>query len=187
MDNADKTQFNVITDGNKLRIPMGFAIQKGRKWKGQSVKIIIGVPEGKFITFDDIIYHRAGSDMEEYAKDNNGDYISRRPNKLFKMTNEGIMCADCPQLGDRDYRGERNYENFILEGDFKTEILQGDAFRVRIEGPDNMKELVKTLRTGDKITFTTEGKTTNGSVKVIIETPTFTSLHADDTGEVSIS
>jgi hypothetical protein len=162
---------------------MGFAIQKGRKWKNQTVKIVIGVPEGKFISFDDVIYHRASSDMDEYADDNNGDYISRRPNKIFKMTNDGIICADCPRLGDRDYRGERNYENFILEGDFKTEILEGESFRVRIEGPANM---VQTIKTGEKITFTTNGKATNGDVRVIIETPTFTSLHADNTGDIMI-
>lgn len=183
MDNADQTVFNIATAGNKLRIPMGFSIQKGRKWKNQNVKIIIGVPEGKFISFDDVIYRRAGSDMDEYAGDNNGDYISRRPNKTFKMTNEGIICADCPQLGDRDYRGERNYEHFILEGDFKTEILEGESFRVRIEGPANM---VQTIKTGEKITFTTNGKATNGDVRVIIETPTFTSLHADETGDIII-
>lgn len=186
MDNADQTVFSLTTEGNKLRIPTGFAIQKGRKWKGQSVKIVIGVPEGKFITFDETIYHRAGSDMDEYDDENNGNYISRRPNKIFQMTNDGILCADCPRLGDKDYRGERNYENFILEGDFKTEILEGDAFKVRIEGPSNARDLVKTIRTGDKITFTTDGKNTNGEVRVIIETPTFTSLHADNTGEVVI-
>jgi phage shock protein PspC (stress-responsive transcriptional regulator) len=186
MDNAVQTGFEINTEGNKLRVPMGFSIQKGKKWKGQTVKIIIGVPEGKFITFDDVIYHRAGSDMEEYAKDNNGDYISRRPNKVFKMTNDGIVCADCPQLGDREYRGERNYENFILEGDFKTEILEGESFRVRLEGSDDLKALVKTIKTGDKITFTTNGRVTNGAVRVIIETPTFTSLHADNTGEITI-
>jgi phage shock protein PspC (stress-responsive transcriptional regulator) len=186
MDNANQTIFEVQSQGNKLRVPLSFAIQKGRKFKGQKIKIVIGVPEGKYITFDDVIYRRAGSEMDEYADDNNDDYISRRPNKVFQMTSDGIACADCPRLGDRDYRGERNYENFILEGDFKTEILEGESFRVRIEGPENSKSLVQTLKTGEKITFTTKGKLTNGDIRVIIETPTFTSLHADDTGDIMI-
>jgi hypothetical protein len=183
MDNADQTLYNVTVNGNKLVVPEGFAIQKGRKWKAQSVRIIIGVPEGKFITFDESIYKRAGADLEEYADDNNGDYISRRPDKMFKMTNEGLVCADCPRMGDRDYRSERNYENFILEGDFKTEIQRGESFRVRIEGTENM---IETIKTGQKITFTTNGKPTNGNVRVIIETPVFTSLHAENTGDVTI-
>lgn len=186
MDNADQTQFSVSTKANKLLIPTAFTIQKGKKWMGQSVRIVIRVPEGKFIKFDESINRRAGADRDEYTDDNDGDYISRRPNKVFQMTEEGILCSDCPKMGDRSYRGGRDYEHFILEGDFKTEILEGESFKVSIVGPSAEKDKVQTIKTGETITFTTRGKTTNGAVRLIIETPTFTSLHADNSGDVTI-
>lgn len=186
MDNAGQTQFSVALDDNHLKIPTGYVIQKGRKWKAQSVRVEIGIPVGKYIIFDNEIYHHSGAEYNEYAEDNESDYISRRPNKMFKMSNDGLICADCPRMGDKDYRGERYFENFILEGDLKAEIIKGDDFRVRIEGDQAAKNSVETLKTGDKITFTTNGKTINGAVRIVIETPVFTSLYADKTDDVVI-
>lgn len=183
LENADQTLFSIETSGNTLRIPTGYAIQKGRKWKGQTVKVFVDVPVGKYIIFDDEIYHRSGAEMDEYAEENDGNYISRRPNRVFQMTRNGLVCADCPQMGDRDYESDRNYERFIIEGDLKAEILQGNEFRVRIEGDAKM---VETIKTGDKITFTTNGKITNGNTRIIIEAPVFTSLYALKTNEIMI-
>ncbi len=186
MDNADHTLFTMQVTNNKLRIPTGFEIEQGKKWKGQNVKIVLSVPEGKFVRFDKNIYKYAGADLSEYASGNDRNYISRSPDRLFQMTREGIICADCPKMGDRNYRDMRNYEDFILEGDFKTEILEGESFRVTIDGQTIASSLIKTIETGDKITFTTEGKSTKGLAKLTIVTPTFTSLHAENTGEVII-
>lgn len=180
---AAETGFAINTDGNRLSIPTGYSIQKGQRWRVQMVKITIGVPDGKFITFDKDIYSHAAADMSEYSDDIDGNYISRRPDRMFRMTSDGLVCADCPQFGDREYESDRNYENFILEGDFKTEIRKGDRFKITVEGAAGD---IQTIRTGDKITFTTNGKTTNGSSRVFIETPVFTSLHADNTGDVTI-
>lgn len=186
MDNADHTLFSMQVTDNKLRIPTGFEIEQGKKWKGQKVKIVLSVPEGKFVRFDKNVYQYAGADMNEYASDNDRNYISRSPDRLFVMTREGIICVDCPKMGDRNYRDNRNYEDFILEGDFRTEILEGESFQVTIDGQPGAENLIKTIRTGNKITFTTEGKATNGLVKLTIVTPTFTSLHADNSGEITI-
>ncbi len=183
MENANLISYGITNDGNRLRIPTGYAIPQGQHWRGQHVKITIGVPEGKFITFDDEIYHHAAADMSEYSDDADGNYISRNPNQMFRMTSDGLVCSDCPQFGDREYKSGRDYENFILEGDFKTEIREGKKFKINIEGPSGA---VQTIRTGDKITFTTNGKPAGSPVRVFIETPTFTSLHADNTGDVTI-
>jgi phage shock protein PspC (stress-responsive transcriptional regulator) len=186
LENANQTTFNVTTADNTLLIPSRLTIPKGTKWKAQAIKITIGVPEGKFITFNDAIYQRVETDSDEYAQDKDEEYISRRPNKLFQMTTDGLLCADCPKLGDKDFRTDRNYEHFILEGDFKTDIQQGESFNVRIDGPEHLKNLVKMIKTGDKITFTTEGKVTDGAVHVLIVTPSFSSLHVEGAGEVVI-
>ncbi|HNE27742.1 MAG TPA: DUF2807 domain-containing protein, partial [Saprospiraceae bacterium] len=182
--NATKTEFNVSLDGNTLRVPSYFGIPKGQKWRAQKIHLTISVPDGKYIVFGEKINNHVHD--VDYADDDGDYYISDYPNRLFRMSETGLTCADCPAFGERDYRGGRMFENFILEGDFTAEINDGDDFIFRIEGAPADRELVKTIRTGDKITFTTNGKSTGGRVKVYIETPTFTSLYADNTGQVTI-
>ena len=185
-ENADRVTFSVATQGNTLRVPTAYTVAKGEKWRVQRVRINIEVPVGKSITFDEKIHEYAGADLDEYDDENDNNYVSRRPGKIFRMGSKGLVCTDCPNMGDKGYRSERSYENFILEGDFTTEIRQGDDFRVEIEGPADQKDKIQKIQTGDKITFTTNGKTTNGAVRVFIQTPTFTSLHADNSGEITI-
>jgi phage shock protein PspC (stress-responsive transcriptional regulator) len=180
---ASQISYGITTDGNRLRVPTGYSIPKGQRWRVQQVKITIGVPEGKFITFDDKIYHYAAADMSEYSEDTDGNYISKSPGKMFRMTADGLVCSDCAQFGDREYRSDEHYEDFILEGEFKTEIREGKKFKITVEGPAGA---VQTIRTGRKITFTTNGKPAGTTVRVYVETPVFTSLHADNTGDITI-
>ncbi|HMX39185.1 MAG TPA: PspC domain-containing protein, partial [Saprospiraceae bacterium] len=180
---ASRLAFNMQADGNRLRIPTSYLIPKGERWRGHKVRINIFVPEGKYVTFDDNIYRYAAADMSEYSDRIDGNYISRGPKRVFRMASDGLECADCPKLGDREYKGDEDYEHFILEGDFKAEIRKGDDFKVRIEGPSG---LIQTIRTGEKITFTSNGKPTAGAVTLYIETPTFTSLYADNTGDITL-
>lgn len=185
-ENADRVGYMAVVEGNALRVPTSYKVAKGEKWRGQRVKINIEVPEGKSITFDEAIHEYAGADLDEYDDVNNNNYISRRPGKVFRMGAKGLICSDCPNMGDKGYRSDRYYENFILEGDFVTEIRKGDEFRVEIEGPEDEKSKIQKIQTGDKITFTTNGKSTNGAVRIFIQTNTFTSLHADNSGTITI-
>jgi len=185
-ENADRVGYSATFSGSTLHVPTAYSVAKGEKWRGQRVRINIEVPVGKNITFDEAIHEYAGADLDEYDDENDNNYISNRAGKTFRMGSKGLICADCPNMGDKGYRSDRNYENFILEGDFTTEIRQGDDFRVEIEGPGSEKEMVQKIQTGDKITFTTNGKQTNGAVRIFIQSPTFTSLHADNAGEITI-
>lgn len=184
MENAGQTEFSVTQTGNVLRVPTYYAIPKGQKWKGQHIRLTINVPEGQYIVFGETINNRVHD--TEYADDDGNYYIFDYPNRVYRMTEKGLVCADCPAFGDRDYRGHERFEDFILEGDLNAEINKGEKFSFRLEGAPADRDLVKTIRTGDKITFTTEGKATGGRVKIYITAPVFTSLHADNTGDVTI-
>lgn len=182
ISNAQQTEFPVSFSDNTLRVPTFFGILKGQKWRGQHVRLNIEVPTGKNIVFDEKIHRYAAADLEEYADDNDRQYISRSPDKVFRMTNRGLICSECPQFGDSGYHGDEYYEHFILEGKFETEIRRGNDFKLTIEGPSGA---IQKIRTGNKLTLTTKGGE-NGAVKVYIETPVITSLYADDTGDVTI-
>ena len=182
-DNAEKTEFPVTLSGNKLIVPTSFGIMQGQKWRGQHIRLFIDLPVGKSIIFDNKIYKYAAADLDDYADDNDRQYISRRPEKVFRMTNRGLICSECPQFGDEGYNGDEYYEHFILEGKFDTEIRKGNDFKLTIEGPN---DAIQKIRTGNKLTLTTKGSAGNGTIKVYIETPNVTSLYADDTGDVTL-
>ena len=185
-ENASEARFTVSTEGNTLRIPTSYSIPRGKKWRVQRIRIDIEVPEGKSIVFDENIYGYSAADLDDYADENDENYISHEPERMFRMTADGLICTNCPELGDRNYRSNRNYEKFIFEGGIQGEIRQGNNFRVEIEGFETDKNNIQKIQSGDKITFTTNGKKLNGPVHVLIETPTFTSLHADNSGEIVI-
>lgn len=187
MENAANTAFNVLVDKNVLRVPLSYSIPEGSKWRAQRVRINLEVPNGKYVIFDDNIYRRAGADVDLYDDQNDDNYISRRPDKLFKMTPDGLICVDCDKIGDAEYSTDRSYEHFILEGDFKTEIRKydGGGFRYSLENAKGFKDVLQVIKTGDRITFTTNGKPA-GDLKLIIEAPVFTSLVAEKTGDVTI-
>jgi hypothetical protein len=185
-ENARQIQFSVGTAGNSLRVPTSYSIPKGNKWRVQRIRLDIEVPEGKFIIFDDKIYRYSAAEMDEYADNNEENYISHEPERMYRMTGDGLLCTNCPELGDRNYRSERSYEKFIFEGNIQAEIRQGDNFHVEIEGFESDKNNIQKIQSGDKITFTTNGKKLSGPVHVLIETRSFTSLHADNTGEIVI-
>ncbi|TNE53449.1 MAG: PspC domain-containing protein [Bacteroidetes bacterium] len=184
VNNAEQTLYNIAVEGNILRLPSGYAIPKGEKWKVQEVRLTIGVPEGKSIMFGKVI-NRQVRDVD-YADPSHDYSVRNSPGKAFRMTDRGLVCGDCPQFGDSDYRSGRYYEKFILEGNFETEIIDGDKFSISFEGPQNERDAVETIRSGDNLTLTTRGKTLGGSLRCIIRTPVFTSLYADHTGNVTI-
>ena len=184
MENASQTNFDIQLDGNTLRVPTGYEIKEGNKWRVQEVKITIGIPEGKSIVFGKVINDRVRD--VDYADPDNDYYISSYPDKVYRMTNRGLACSDCPQFGDRQYRDGRYYEKFILEGNFSTEIIDGEDFSIEFEGPQNDRDAIETIRTGDNLTLTTRGKNLSGQLRCIIKTPVFTSLFADNTGPVTL-
>jgi hypothetical protein len=102
---------------------------------------------------------------------------------VYRMTKEGINCSTCPNFGDANYRSDKNYENFIFEGDFDVEMREGDDFSMRIEGD---REVLESIPSGNKLTITTNNKTPNTKTKIIIETRVLTMVSADNTGLITI-
>ncbi len=182
VENASQTEYTVTSMGNTLQIPTSYSIMKGRKWRANEVRITLGIPVGKFVVFGERINNYVNGNVD-YSDPEDHNYIHDNPNKMYRMTQDGLACVSCPQFGDNDYREDRDYEKFILEGNFETEIRQGDDFKIRIEGPAGA---VRKIRTGDKLTLTANDSISSKKVKIYIETPVFTSLHADNTGEVII-
>jgi phage shock protein PspC (stress-responsive transcriptional regulator) len=186
VENAGVINYELTTVGNKLQVPTEYFLPKGQKWRAQEIAIDVGVPEGKFIVFGPGVHQRV-IDVE-YVDDNGRHFIYNNPDRVYQMTAQGLVCIDCPKLGEAGYEEDRHYEDFFLEGDFRTEINQGEDFKIEIDGESGGKagrDLLRTVRTGDKLTLTTNGVRTNGAVLVRIQTPVFTKLFADG-GNITI-
>ena len=183
-ENASQTNFDVQFDGTTLRVPTGYGIKLGSKWRGQEIRLTISVPEGKSIVFGKVI-NRQVHNVDYVDSDGETD-IYHNPGKVYRMTREGLVCTECPQFGDRDYRSGRDYENFTLEGNFETEIIESDDFSIEFVGPENLHKELDNISSGDNLTLTTRGKILNGKLRCIIHTPVFTTLVANNSGDVTI-
>lgn len=181
VENAGKVEFPILVENNFLRVPTEYALPKGAKWRAQNIMVTLHIPIGKYVIFGETINNRVHD--TDYADRDGNYYIFDNPGRVYQMTEQGLVCIDCPTFGQKGYRGGRSYENFILEGNFNTEIRHGDDFFFTIEGD---KKDVEVIRGGDQLTFTTNGKPVNSDVRVLITAPVFTRLIADNTGEVNI-
>ena len=174
-EHAENIIFNISADRNHLRIPTGFALSESGKWRAQHIEILISVPEGKYICFDEFINDRVSAGSEGYSYKNDNNYFSRKPDRIYLMTRDGILCTDCPKMGDRGYSPDRTYGEFIFDSGLEAEIIESEEFSFRFEGnPDD----VETIESGDKITFKGKSRRAYDKVKIIIETPDFNSLYA---------
>lgn len=187
MENASQVNYNVGLFSNQASIPLDIRLEPGQRWRNQKVKIFIEMPVGKSVVFDEKIYGHAAAEYDDYAKGNQRNYISKTPGRVFTMTSGGIACTECPGWGDGGYDYDNDYEEFILEGNFETEIRKGDNFSIQITGADADKKMLKSIPSGNQVTLTTEGKTTAAPVKVVITTRTFTTLISKNSGDVSIT
>lgn len=181
---ARQTDFNVSTEGGILRIPTYFTIPKGNKFHAQNVRISIGIPVGKHVVFGEKIKYRIRD--VDYGNIDDDQEIPQNPERLYQMTENGLQCVACPKLGDKRYKPNRYqlFEDFIIHGNFKTEIRQAEHFSYRIEPDNGLSDAIEVLRTGRTLTFTSKGMPLDNNVTVYIETPTFTSLFADECGEI---
>ncbi|MDX2133983.1 MAG: PspC domain-containing protein [Saprospiraceae bacterium] len=179
MENAENAAFPLDLQGNVLFVPQSLDLKKGQVWRNQRFKLIIEMPEGKSIVFDEHIYREAAAEMSDYAP-NNSQYISNNPGKRFTMTTEGLVCIDCPQWGDRDYSNYENYEHFIIQGNLEAEIRKGERFSYEID--PRFKQDVKIIHTGQRVTFDAGDRPK--PVSVTIHTPMFTSLLAEGNGRI---
>ncbi|MEZ4920731.1 MAG: DUF2807 domain-containing protein [Saprospiraceae bacterium] len=171
--NTEQIESAATVTGNTLGISNFIRIPKGNKFRAQDIRIKIAIPVGKYVVFgEEVNRHTWGT---EYANDEY--YVSDYPDKVFLMTKDGLVCADCPSFGDSEYHGRNDFENFIFEGNFDAEIRKGDRFHFTTEGN------IEVIPSGGKLTVTNNGQ---GAGKVYIEAPVFTDLYVNGNGSVII-
>jgi phage shock protein PspC (stress-responsive transcriptional regulator) len=100
-DNARKVNYSITQDDNSISFDESFLLDKGAKFRGQKVQLVLRVPEGKSVVLTeemvDIIY-----DIKNVTNTYDGDMVGR----TWTMTSQGLECIGCG-LPDRNRRVKR--------------------------------------------------------------------------------
>ncbi len=119
-DNARKVNYSITQDDNSISFDESFLLDKGAKFRGQKVQLVLRVPEGKSVVLTeemvDIIY-----DIKNVTNTYDGDMVGR----TWTMTTEGLDCIGCG-LPDRN-RSVKREEVRIRINDQGVRVDGADA------------------------------------------------------------
>ncbi len=88
-DNAEKINYTISGDSTTLYIPNNIALEKGSKYRDQSVVLNLQIPQGKTIYLNNslVFIHQVITNGCYWCDPSLGHYYS--------MTSDGLKCLDC--------------------------------------------------------------------------------------------
>jgi len=173
---------DVQFEGNQLKISPYYSLPKGQKWRGQEVKYILKVPEGKFVKFTTDNPWSILRDIE--IAGNDGDFWEN-PKQLLKMSAAGLTCANCPA----EVGSGLSYEDFNtinISGKIKVMVEQGDDYQVEIRGEKSNREKVSIEKTDGQLTIKAGADMTGSPVRLFLKVPELKTINTDATDDVQI-
>ncbi len=137
IENARKIEYTIEQSASKLKFNETFIIPKGAKYRGQEIKLILKVPQGKSVYMSpemtEIIY-----DIKNVTNTYDGDMTG----KTWTMTERGLECVGCslpPDIhGNRvdDFRIKIDGKGVKVDGIDDTQdsnfTIDGDAVDIKI-------------------------------------------------------
>src|SRR5687767_3179241 len=91
---AEQIQYNVVSRDSVLDLPNGFAISKDSKFRGQTVEVIIQVPVGKKLRFDESVTRKLETIQVRRGRGDGidfDDWFDYRTNVDYVMTENGTL------------------------------------------------------------------------------------------------
>jgi phage shock protein PspC (stress-responsive transcriptional regulator) len=104
--NANSITYTFRQMDNKMILPAYCSFPKSNGWKNQKVKLILEVPQGKVIYFDENMQHFL-NDVSNTTDTYDEDMLTRH----WKMTAEGLKCLDCP--AEEPHKSKRRHSKHI--------------------------------------------------------------------------
>jgi phage shock protein PspC (stress-responsive transcriptional regulator) len=86
---------------NALIIDPNIVLNPNEKWNFRQTSITLMVPIGKYFSLDDPLHALARS--VQYANEKDKPLLRNNPNRVYRMTANGIACTDCPIETDPDF------------------------------------------------------------------------------------
>jgi len=181
----------VSRTNNQLDIKPYFVLNKGEKWRGQSVNLILRIPEGKSIQFKNL--NRANWRNIDYIDSNDGHhhFYWAKNDAVYKMGKEGLLgegIHDNPnKIKDYDFGDEyQNFSRIHVEGRMKIEIIRGDKFSTKLTGRDQYLRKIEVEQFDDVLKVSTDLNRTSAPIRLYVTLPSLTEIDLEDTDDVEL-
>lgn len=177
---AEKVNAQHEVEGGKILLPRNFEIRKGDKFRGQSVRYTIHIPEGKTVKFDESLSSYLG------YRGFNGEYRPRDfEDYSWTMTSDGLMSDDW----QNKYRATRKIDtetlaNLNIDGAMETTITYGKKLEVLLKGHKTDIDKVEEIVTADATSLKYDRN--RRDVKLEIVTSSLETLHAKNLSSLKI-
>jgi phage shock protein PspC (stress-responsive transcriptional regulator) len=177
---AEKVNAQYEVEGDKILLPRNFEIRKGDKFRGQSIRYTIHIPEGKTVKFDESLSSYLG------YRGFNGEYRPRDfEDYSWTMTSDGLMSDDW----ENKYRATRKIDtetlaNLNIDGAMETTITYGKKLEVLLKGHKSDIDKVEEIVTADATSLKYDRN--RRDVKLEIVTPSLETLHAKNLSSLKI-
>ena len=179
---AEKVNVTHIVEGDKISLHRNFKINKGDKYRAQSVHYTIHIPEGKTIKFDESSLHLDHRGFNgEYGPRNFEDFS-------WTMTADGLVSNDW----ENKYRATRKINtetlaNLNIDGAMETTITYGKKLEVLLKGNKADIDKVEEIVTADATSLKYERSGWDRRViRLEIVTPNLETLHAKNLSSLKI-
>ncbi|MBI1227986.1 MAG: PspC domain-containing protein [Bacteroidetes bacterium] len=180
---ASKIDYQYRIEGNHLVLPRFFELNKGEKWRGQRVHIIVKVPQDKWV--------RPGKNFDWRNLDLQVDdkfsfpwWDSQYP---WKMGKEGLFNPEFAKQHEEEKHDLSNYRDFTkirLEGEVGLDIHQSGEYSVKFnKGERNNWDDVQIRQQGDMLVISGNP---DGRVMLEITAPNLTELWLNNSDDVTL-
>ncbi|MEM6966051.1 MAG: DUF2807 domain-containing protein [Bacteroidota bacterium] len=180
--------YEPIIREDKIIIPRDFAIQSGNKWRGQGVKLILEVPEGKTISFGSEQSNRLSRFINHLAqRDRKIPSVRWDGEHIWTMQEKGWYSqADAIKEIKSDTK-IKPFKKVIVKGEVKVEIEKGNLYDVTISGKERQLKAVKMEQVKDILEVVSSSNRRGSSVVVKITAPDLERIDLEYTNEVRIT
>jgi hypothetical protein len=190
-NNAAQLNYNAVLEGNTLRLDESVDISGGL-FRGQTVELVLYIPENKFLKTDSYAVENMLSFLEE---GDNACELDREGTEIYRMEKNGQM--EC--MSNR-YRGGKS--KLLNNYNFKTlkisdlddiEVKKGTTFSVKLEGREESISETEVVQNGQTLVIrgnSKEGdsrhKSKYGKVRLVVMMPELELLDVEGRGKLEI-
>ena len=178
---AEEIHFDYTVEGNRLKVPSYFALDKGEKWRAQEVELVIEVPEGKYLRFEG----RNPRGPRHLETDHNYSFPHHLSGYTAMMTSNGLISRQY-LMEDDHYHWIDGVTKVQGRGALSFEIVKGELPVAFIEMGETYTDEVSFQKKGSELLVSTDYNASRPIViKVIL--PSLSALEFTNTGDVEIS
>ena len=184
---AQKIDYRVQQEGDKLIIPPNYLIPAGGKWRSQIVKLHLRVPKDKYIRIDPRrVWRLHNIDFAD------GHYLVYNDDEqsngtVYRMKEDGLACIQCAPRENERYFDHEYFSEVKVDGNIRVEIEKSlDDYEVSLEGKHHLLEEIDVLKLGETLVVSTEKELHHSSVVLKLNVPSLKSLSVANTKDVKI-